>query len=183
VSGIWTRTLVYLGLREEPEDAVDWDVLEAADPAPRETGQSRDPRRRATGEDVSRSAPRGVMEPGAERHSRVEESNVRQIRSSTAERTAVVQVRVFDDAEAVGSRYRQRQAVLFDVSGCPKEVARRVVDFVSGLTYASRGRLSRVAPRVFLLLPDGVDLADDERRRLSGLGYELGGAGSGGTTR
>ena len=30
---VWSRTLVYLGLREEPDDAVDWQVVEDAGPA------------------------------------------------------------------------------------------------------------------------------------------------------
>jgi len=93
----------------------------------------------------------------------------------SAERVAVVQVHVFDDVEAIGIRYRLRHPVLFDVSGCSREVARRVVDFVSGLTFASRGSLRRTAPRAFLLVPEGLDIPLEERRRLSQLGYDVDG--------
>jgi cell division inhibitor SepF len=162
---VWTRTLVYLGLREEPDD-VDWSRLEST----------------ATGEASHATPPAGLAEaragvrvaaPGPSGS-----SNVRSLRSGldvTSDRVAVVQVHAFDDVETIGSRYRLRNAVLFDMSGCEKDVARRVLDFVSGLTYATRGVLVRVAGRAFLLTPEGVDLPLDERRRLGQLGYEVGG--------
>lgn len=159
---VWTRTLVYLGLREEPDD-VDWGRLERSET--RDVVQVTPPAglvQARTGVRVAAHAP----------------SNVRSLRSGldvTSERVAVVQVHRFDDVETIGSRYRLRNAVLFDMSGCERDVARRVLDFVSGLTYATRGVLVRVANRAFLLTPEGLDLALDERRRLGQLGYEVGG--------
>jgi FtsZ-interacting cell division protein YlmF len=156
---VWTRTLVYLGLREESDDAVDWQVAEDS----------------GAGQETPRSgaSPAPVAMPDAP------PSNVRPLRTGldvSSERVTVVQVRVFDDVETIGSRYRRRQPVLFDVSACTREVARRTVDFVSGLTYASRGSLRRTAPRAFLLVPEGLDIPLDERRRLAQLGYDVEGA-------
>jgi cell division inhibitor SepF len=178
---MWARTLVYLGLREEPEDAVDWRILEDAGPQdrpvdpPSGSGRgsspaiareaSRGPSARPT---AARSTGSDAPAPGA--------SNVRPLRAGldvAAERVAVVQVRVFEDVEAIGSRYRLRHPVLFDVSACTREVARRTVDFVAGLTYASHGTLRRTASRAFLLIPEGVDISLEERRRLAQLGYDV----------
>jgi FtsZ-interacting cell division protein YlmF len=169
MESFWGRALVYLGLKEEPEDQVDWEVLEAAD----STGPSLPAR--TAGAERPRQA--GAAVAGHVRPTEAPSSNVRALHNPSdlqVERTAVVQVRVFDDVESIGSRYRQRQPVLFDVSASASDVARRTVDFVSGLTYASRGRLTKVAPRVFLLVPDGVRITRDEQRRLSTLGYEVG---------
>lgn len=165
---MWSRTLVYLGLREEPEDAADWQVLE-------DVGPQDGPVEPSTRASSSAARSRGVSGPVPA--SQVP-SNVRPLRAGlevSAERVAVVQVRVFDDVEAIGSRYRLRHPVLFDVSACTREVARRTVDFVAGLTYASHGTLRRTAPRAFLLVPDGLDIPLDERRRLAQLGYDVGG--------
>jgi cell division inhibitor SepF len=167
MGSFWGRALVYLGLKEEPEDQVDWEVLEAADSTelPGTT--------RSVGNERPRQAAPAAFAGGAD----VPSSNVRALHRPSdvpGDRTAVVQVRVFDDVESIGSRYRQRQSVLFDVSASAGDVARRTVDFVAGLTYASRGRLTKVAPRVFLLVPDGVRITRDEQRRLSTLGYEVG---------
>jgi cell division inhibitor SepF len=165
---VWTRTLVYLGLREESEDAVDWQVLEDAEDAVRPVANVP----RGGTASAAPTIPTAVPPPSAV-------SNVRPLRAGldvSSERVAVVQVRVFDDVEAIGSRYRLRHPVLFDVSACSREVARRTVDFVSGLTYASRGTLRRTAPRAFLLIPEGLDIPLDERRRLAQLGYDVEGS-------
>lgn len=158
---VWSRTLVYLGLREEDDDAVDWQVVEdevpSVEPAPVASLA-------AVARQPAADVPSGPM------------ATVRALRTPTEvapERVTVVQVRVFDDVETIGTRYRHRQPVLFDVSACSKEVARRTVDFVSGLTFASRGSLRRTAPRAFLLTPEGVDIASEERRRLAQLGYDV----------
>ena len=179
---IWGRTLVYLGLREEADDHGDWQALEDADVDVDVESVRYSPTGRASGSG-SGSGPGGgerVVTPvtGADGRTRSEVSNVRPLRSGldvSSERVAVVQVQVFDEVETIGARYRLRNPVLFDVSGCSREVARRVVDFVSGLTYASRGSLRRTAPKAFLLVPEGVDIPLDERRRLAQLGYDVDG--------
>ena len=114
-----------------------------------------------------------------------EDSNVRSLRtgdphvrpvergSTRASRVALVEIEAFEDVESIGSRFRTGQPVLFDIRAGGKGDGQRVVDFVSGLTYASRGRLTKVGSRAFLLVPDGVELADDEQRRLRGPGYRL----------
>ncbi len=157
---VWSRTLVYLGLKEEPDDmAADWSTVDA--------GADERPAVRPASPAPATPAPALAAE-----HS----SNVRPLRTGldlAGDRVTVVHVRVFDDVEAIGSRYRRRHPVLFDVSTCTRETARRTVDFVSGLTYASEGRLRRTAPKAFLLVPDGVDIPLDERRRLSQLGYDV----------
>ena len=178
---MWARTLVYLGLREEPEDAAEWQVLE--DIEPQEAPVASEPSRAAVREAVrpaQRPAAREAAGPARSVPVRVPSgqatSNVRSLRDGlevSAERVAVVQVLDFDDVEAIGSRYRLRHPVLFDVSACTREVARRTVDFVSGLTYASHGTLRRTAARAFLLVPEGLDIPLDERRRLEQLGYDV----------
>jgi cell division inhibitor SepF len=168
---VWSRTLIYLGLREEPDDfdwqADDEDDAEELHVAHRPVTSSEPPVRAVPASRVQSAQARPAPQSG---------SNVRQFRGgvgAASERVAVVHVHVFDDVESIGSRYRARHPVLFDVSGCTKEVARRTVDFVSGLTYASRGTLRRTAPRAFLLVPEGLDIPLDERRRLSQLGYDV----------
>lgn len=161
--GMWHRTLIYLGLREEPEEG--YDEL---------------PERFATDRDV-RSEPPSPAPHGEEaqvRPLRPRDVHVRAVASSPVAPVAVVEIAAFDDVEAVAARYRSGQPVLFDLAEADRTDARRVVDFVSGLTYALDGSLTKVGTRAFLLVPDGLELADEERGRLSTLGYRLP-AGSG----
>lgn len=185
-SGLWYRTLVYLGLKEEPEEGYD-DLPERMGGG----GEDRDPTQRrfdAAGEPDPEPGRRPGVREAEWSLQDDERENVRPLRVADAGdnvrplaspvRLAVVEVGRFEDVEEVGSRYRTGQPVLFDVAGADSAAARRVVDFVAGLTYALRGRMTKVGARAFLLVPDGVELPPDEVRRLDGLGYRLP-AGSG----
>jgi FtsZ-interacting cell division protein YlmF len=168
---MWNRTLVYLGLKEEPDEV--YDEL-AGRFVPGE-----DPDIAASGRPGTAVRDRAVTAAVREPELRaVDSSNVRPLRvpetlTPASQRVAQVAIIDFDDVEAVGARYRTGQPVLFDLADAPAATARRVVDFVSGLTYALRGELTKVGTRVFLLVPDGVRLPVDERRRLTELGYRI----------
>ncbi len=206
MSAMWNRTLVYLGLREEPEEMYDElpdrfvpeDDPYAAHAPERRERQRRDafvePQEPERTLAVSGAAERGgrnggqseVLRSGAVRTTRpdpveVVEDNVRPLRlaesaasaARTVSRVAQVEVTAFDDVEAVGARYRSGQAVLFDMSGTDSATARRVVDFVAGLTYALRGSLTKVGTRAFLLVPESARVTPDEHQRLTELGYRM----------
>lgn len=185
--GIWHGTLVYLGLKEEPEEGYD-ELPERfvpehdphAEHAPVRPTSLRE-REHAVAGSSSSDTRRGVhplatatpvTNPGNVRalHPEV---HVRAVAGTTSPRVAIVDVVVFDDVEGVGSRFRTGQPVLFDLAKAPAATARRVVDFVSGLTYAARGSLTKVGKRAFLLVPDGSEISTDERKRLSELGFHL----------
>lgn len=154
---MWQRTLIYLGLREEPEEAYD-ELPE------RGTQEFNGTDNGFAREDTARASVRPLRIAD-------DEGQVRRVPGNA--RVAVVEVSIFDDVEAVGARYRTGQPVLFDVSRADASTARRVLDFVSGVTYALRGRLTKVGSRAFLLVPDGVDLDAEERDRLTARGYRL----------
>jgi cell division inhibitor SepF len=85
----------------------------------------------------------------------------------------VVEIQGFEDVEAVGARYRTGQPVVFDGAATDAATARRVLDFVSGMTYALHGKLDKVGGRAFLLVPDGTRIPETELRRLSAQGYRM----------
>jgi cell division inhibitor SepF len=58
-----------------------------------------------------------------------------------------------------------------NLAGAGEPVAKRLLDFASGLIYGLDGRIERVGDRVFLLTPKNVDVSTEERRRLSERGF------------
>lgn len=174
MSGLWARTLVYLGLREEPDDHVEWDVLEAA------TGEVPG----GAGDERGGAARPVVRPPDRPDRAVAAVADVRPFRAPApvspaaepaAERVAVVHVRAFDDVEAAGAAHRAGRPVLIDISGCGAPTDRRVVDFVAGITYATGGSLRRLTRGGYLLLPRGVELSPAEQRRLAQLGLPVDG--------
>lgn len=77
----------------------------------------------------------------------------------------------FNDVEEVGVRFRSGVPVIMDLADASETVAKRVLDFASGLIYGLEGRIERVGDRVFLLTPLGVEVSTEERRKLSARGF------------
>jgi cell division inhibitor SepF len=114
--------------------------------------------------DRERLAPPPKMEPprtGGHRQS----SAVRTIPAPEL-RVAIVEPESFDDAEYVGSALRNRQPVVMDLRGLPRDLMRRLIDFASGSTFVLDGSMERTADQVFLLTPDGVNIPNSELDRL-----------------
>ncbi len=173
MSGVWRKTLVYLGLVEEPEEHDD--LPEQFDRQDTHEGYRRapEPRRR---EPAVAAAP---VEAGNVRRLPFPEPGSPHVRAMAGGmiRVAVLPIDAFEDVERIGERYRSGQPVLFDLRDCDGAVARRVLDFVSGVTYALRGRLLPAGKRCFLLVPDGVEVPSEERHRLADMGYRVASGG------
>ena len=78
----------------------------------------------------------------------------------------------FNDAQQMGDRFKSSQPVIINLQGADLDLARRVIDFASGLCYGLGGQMERVASQVYLLTPTDVEVSDEDRRRITerGLG-------------
>lgn len=164
---MWRKTLVYLGLVEEPEEH---DEMPERMPAPRQPVREPEPF------DPPQAPVAPVEEHGTVRRlARVEEpggAHVRPMAAGLGARVQIVAVSGFDEGAAeIGRLYRMGSPVLFDMTDAPSTTARRILDFVSGVTFALRGRLVKMGSRAFLIVPEGVELSATERERLAALGY------------
>jgi len=136
----------------EPDEAV-------ARPAPaRPSFPSRDfesPVRRTgqPGLDDSGTVSRPVPKPTASRGSAA---------ASSAE-PATVRPRRFDQAQEVADKFKDGQSVILNLEATERDVARRLIDFASGVCYSLDGSMEKVATGVYLLKPAPirVDRFDD----------------------
>ncbi len=78
----------------------------------------------------------------------------------------------FDDASRIADDFRVNSPVVMNLTKIEKPVARRLIDFASGVCYVLDGGMERVAPNVYLLTPSGVDVNADDRRRMQERGYD-----------
>ena len=77
----------------------------------------------------------------------------------------LVQPTAFNDAQEIGDKFREGTSVIMNLVAADPSLARRLVDFASGLAYGLRGSMQAVAENVFLLTPAGVQVSAEERRR------------------
>jgi cell division inhibitor SepF len=143
MAGAWRKTLIYLGLVEDDESDDYGYEDEVAEPAARSISHTQE------------REPRPVKR----------EAVVRTIPTPPSARFHLVSPTAFNDAQEIGDKYREGFSVIMNLAGASPDIARRLVDFASGLAYGLAGSMQQVADRVFLLTPEGVQVSAEERRR------------------
>ena len=107
------------------------------------------------------STPAASHEPSPRR------SVVRPLPTPVTTKPHVVSPRSFNDAQEVGDWFKRRQPVIVNLQGLDRDLARRLLDFASGVAYGLGGSVERVASHVYLLTPADVEVSDDDRRRIT----------------
>ncbi len=79
----------------------------------------------------------------------------------------VVMVNDFKDAEEIGTHAKDLDFVIVNLQAVPPELARRLIDFMSGLSFALGGKMEKTAAKVFLLRPTDSEMPEDEKARLA----------------
>ena len=165
--GMWQKTMVYLGLKDDDEgyeydydDELDLAEEEYVDAqvAPIER-PTRAPRRGARRAGRRGSSPGCGRCPVADAEA-VPVPTIRPMPASSA-RVHVVEPHGFNDAQEVGDRLKADQPVIINLQGLGRDLQRRLIDFSSGLTYAIGG--THVARR-----RPGVPAHAEQRRGLPG---------------
>ena len=72
----------------------------------------------------------------------------------------------FNDVQDVADKFKDAIPVILNLQGTDTDLAKRLIDFSSGLTYALEGGMQRIADKVFLLTPRNVQVSAEERARI-----------------
>lgn len=107
-----------------------------------------------------------------ERSGRERSAVVRPLPSAASSKPSVVSPGSFNDAQDVADKFKVNVPVILNLQGAERDLARRIIDFASGLCYGLGGQMERVANQVYLLTPSDVEVSPEERRRLHERGYE-----------
>jgi len=188
----WHRALVYFGLAEE-RAYVDEYAEERDQHEQRERQRQRErpaiPEPEAEMEEayrerpnVRRLAPRRPRrdefddifpddEPRSRRPTTVLRPVERAPRNGGDVRVHLVIPKSFNDAQQVADKFKQAIPVVLNLQGTDTELAKRLIDFASGLTYALDGGMQRIASKVFMLTPRNVQISAEERAELIEKGF------------
>ncbi|GAA3177744.1 MULTISPECIES: cell division protein SepF [Streptomyces] len=75
-------------------------------------------------------------------------------------RFVVIRVQTFADAREVAEYLMAQIPVLLDLSSADADVAKRILDFSSGVVFGLASGMHRVDTNVFLLAPPGTEVAE-----------------------
>jgi len=68
---------------------------------------------------------------------------------------------VVEDAREVVDNLLTGKAVVLNMEGLHTDAAQRIIDFVSGATYAMNGKLQKISNYIFIATPESVDLSGE----------------------
>jgi cell division inhibitor SepF len=69
----------------------------------------------------------------------------------------------FDEVQALADHLKNRKQVILNFENTSPEVSQRVIDFISGATYALDGQSQQLGRNIFLFAPSNVEVAKDHR--------------------
>ena len=67
----------------------------------------------------------------------------------------------FDEALGIADNLNEKRTVVLNLESVSKDVARRLIDFLTGVAYANNGQIKRVANSTFIITPYNVDVMGD----------------------
>lgn len=82
-------------------------------------------------------------------------ATVKPLAATSAEAVSIRPLR-YDEAKDIADMLKAGRPVLMDIGSAEEQIARRLIDFVSGLIYGVDGSMEKVSPGVFLIKPRGV---------------------------
>lgn len=82
---------------------------------------------------------------------------------NTTTQLAVVLVKPdrFEAAAEIADHLKDKRTVVLNLEQTNKDIARRLVDFLSGVAYANEGKIKKVANSTYIITPYNVDIMGD----------------------
>ncbi|SFB08512.1 cell division protein SepF [Selenomonas ruminantium] len=77
----------------------------------------------------------------------------------------VIEPKTFDDAQQVANNLREKKPVVINFEKTEADDAKRIIDFISGTTYALNGEIKKVGHNVFLCAPSNVNVSYTEEEK------------------
>ncbi|MDY3015408.1 MAG: cell division protein SepF [Evtepia sp.] len=134
---------------DEEEDVYDDEPEEAAPPPPpppvREREREEPPRRREFQEPPRRNTGGKVVN----------------IHATTQLQVVLVKPERYENASEIADHLRDKRTVVLNLEKTERDIARRLLDFLSGVAYAQEGKMKKVALQTYIVTPYNVDIMGD----------------------
>ena len=143
---------------DAPDDEYEYDEYGYADegeddyeePAPRERERERDRERERS------YAPAPAAAPASR-------NKVVNINATAKLQVGIFKPERFGDAtRSIAEELMKTNTVVLNLEDTNKDMARRILDFLSGVAFANQGKIKRVATNTYIIIPSNVDLTGDD---------------------
>ena len=108
-----------------------------------------------------------------ERRSEERHNKVVNIHATTQLKVVLVKPERFENASEIADHLREKRTVVLNLESTNKDIARRLIDFLSGVAYAGDGKIKKVSANTYIITPYSVDLMGDLIDELESSGLYL----------
>ena len=120
------------------------------------------PARRSSG-----SISRNVKVPKEEKPEKLhrfrsDSDKVVNIHTTAQVQVVLVKPEQFSDAPSIADNLKAKRTVVLNLESTNRDIARRLLDFLSGCAYADEGSIKRVANSTYIITPYNVDVLGDD---------------------
>ena len=91
-----------------------------------------------------------------ERHNKVVN-----IHATTQLKVVLVKPERFENAAEIADHLKDKRTVVINLESTNKDIARRLIDFLSGVAYAGEGKIKKIAANTYIITPYHVDIEGD----------------------
>ena len=79
-------------------------------------------------------------------------------------RMVITQPTTFEQSEEICNYLKEKKSIIVNLEYVNKDVARRVIDFISGSVHALDGHIQKISNSIFLVAPINYDIANEIAR-------------------
>ena len=83
------------------------------------------------------------------------------IHATTQLKVVLVKPERFENASEIADHLKEKRTVVVNLESTHKDIARRLIDFLSGVAYAGEGKIKKVAANTYIITPYSVDIQGD----------------------
>ena len=83
------------------------------------------------------------------------------INATTQLSVVLVKPDKYENAPEIADHLRERRTVVINLEQTNKDVAKRLIDFLSGVAYAQEGKIKKVANSTYMITPYNVNILGD----------------------
>lgn len=103
-------------------------------------------------EEIEEVVPKPILEP-------VRKNNVVNMPASVGQmKLVLIEPTGYDDVQDICDNLKNNKPVVINFENLDKDVARRMVDFISGTVYAIDGTIQKVSNGIIIAAPENVDI-------------------------
>ena len=88
------------------------------------------------------------------------------IHTTTQLKVVVVQPVTFEDSKEIADHLKTKKPIVVNLENIDRDIAKQIIDFLSGAVYALDGNIQRISNGIFLIVPYNMGIMGDFKDEL-----------------